>query len=105
MPFTATVYRVLIASPNDVPKERKVVAEVVNDWNHRHAQTGAAVLLPVRWETDSAPELGDRPQAIINRQIVKDCDMAVAIFWTRIGSPTGKAISGTVEEIQQFVDK
>jgi len=28
----------------------------------------------------------------------------VGIFWTRIGTPTGKAISGTVEEIEEHVN-
>lgn len=62
------------------------------------------VLLPVRWETDATPQLGDRPQAIINQQIVNLSDVLIGIFHTRIGSPTGKAESGTIEEIRQFVD-
>lgn len=30
--------------------------------------------------------------------------MLIAIFWTRIGSPTGKTESGTIEEINEFID-
>ena len=48
--------------------------------------------------------MGDRPQAIINYQLVKDCDLLVGVFWTRIGTKTGVAISGTAEEIEQFVN-
>jgi len=46
--------------------------------------------------------MGSRPQAVINRQIVDDCDMAVAVFWTRLGTPTGEAESGTAEEISRM---
>ena len=61
--------------------------------------------MPVKWETHSVPALGNRPQEIINRQIVKDADLLVGIFWTRIGTQTGNYVSGTVEEIEQFVNK
>jgi hypothetical protein len=38
---------------------------------------------------------------VINRYIVDDCDLLVGVFWTRLGSPTGKADSGTIEEIER----
>lgn len=44
-----------------------------------------------------------RPQREINRQFVKDSDILVGMFWTKLGTPTGAAESGTVEEIDQFV--
>lgn len=61
-----------------------------------------AVLLPVRWETHSTPEYGDRAQAFLNRQLVADCDMLIGAFWTRVGTPTGDFESGTLEEIEQI---
>ena len=61
--------------------------------------------MPVKWETHSTPALGNRPQEIINQQIVNSADLLVGIFWTRIGTQTGKYISGTVEEIEQFINK
>lgn len=48
--------------------------------------------------------MGDRPQAIINKQVVRNCDMLVGAFWTRLGSPTGVEDSGTVEEIRYFLN-
>ena len=56
-----------------------------------------------RLETHATPEMGDRPQAIINGQLLKDADLLVAMFWTRVGSPTGVAKSGTVEEIEEHI--
>ncbi|MGZ8932998.1 MAG: hypothetical protein ACXW06_06955 [Halobacteriota archaeon] len=62
---------------------------------------GGLVLLPLRWETHSSPEFGTRPQAVINRQVVDQCDMVVGVFWTKLGTPTGEAESGTIEEIDR----
>ena len=59
--------------------------------------------MPLGWETHATPEMGDRPQAIINGQLLKKADLLIAIFWTRIGSPTGAAKSGTVEEIEEHI--
>lgn len=47
--------------------------------------------------------MGNRPQGIINDKILKHSDILIGIFWTRIGSPTGKAISGSVEEIDEHI--
>lgn len=35
-------------------------------------------------------------------QLVDKCDMAVGVFWTRLGTPTDLAASGTVEEIERL---
>ena len=104
MAFDAKILRVLIASPGDVGDERNVIPEIINDWNTINSVLSKVVLMPVKWETHSAPLMGDRPQAIINKQLVNDCDILVGIFWTRVGTNTGVAISGTAEEIEQFVE-
>lgn len=93
----------MIASPSDVPTERRLAAEVIHEWNAIHADDRKIVLLPVSWETHSAPSMGDRPQAVINRQVLQNCDLLVAIFWTRLGSPTGASASGTVEEVEEHI--
>src|SRR5216684_5873043 len=103
MPFKADTYRVLIASPSDLIEEPKVATEAINDWNAQHAAAESVVLLPVRWETHALPQAGIRPQQAINDQLVSKCDILVGMFWTKFGTDTGVAESGTVEEIDQFV--
>lgn len=103
MPYSATVFNVLIASPSDVPQERQAIAESLHEWNALHSESTGKILLPVMWESHSAPTMGDRPQGIINDLVVKSCDMLIGAFWTRIGSPTGVEESGTVEEIKWFL--
>lgn len=105
MAFDARVFRILIASPSDVSDERDVAVNVIQEWNDRYSSERNIVLLPLRWETHSAPEFGRRPQEVINRQVVDQADMLVGIFWTRIGTPTGVADSGTLEEIERIANK
>jgi hypothetical protein len=99
MAYDSRVYRVLIASPSDVEEEREIAVRVIQEWNDLYSSSRKVVLLPLRWETHTAPEYGTRPQEVINRAIVDECDLLLGIFWTRIGSPTGVADSGTLEEI------
>jgi hypothetical protein len=104
VPFTADSFRVLIASPSDLVEERSVATQAINEWNAQNAAAEGIVLLPVTWETHAMPETGVRPQDAINRQLVDDGDVLVGLFWTRLGSDTGVAESGTLEEIDRFVD-
>jgi hypothetical protein len=94
--------RVMVAAPGDVQPEIQIVNEVVLAWNEAHAEAEGTVLLVKHWTTHAHPQLGDRPQAIINEQLVDQADILVALFWTRLGTPTGVAESGTVEELRQF---
>jgi hypothetical protein len=103
MAFDAKVYKILIASPGDVDEERQAIPDVISRWNNSNAESGRIVLLPVKWETHSAPLMGDRAQAVLNTQMLQTCDMAIGVFWTRLGSPTGASESGTAEEIEWFL--
>src|SRR5437867_2217414 len=103
MSYRARVIKVMIASPSDVSGERHAIRNVIQEWNNTHAEDKNIVLMPVGWESHSAPAMGDRPQAIINKQVLADCDLLIAVFWTKLGTPTGKAVSGTVEEIDEHV--
>ncbi|CAL8974544.1 hypothetical protein TESS_TESS_02792 [Tessaracoccus sp. O5.2] len=104
MGFTASVLRVMIASPSDIPDARDAVDSAINDWNNANAKNKQIVLLPWRWETSSVPLLGGHPQSLINAQGVDESDIVFALFGSRLGSPTPDAVSGTVEEIQRAVD-
>ena len=99
---TAVVINVLIASPSDVAEERDIVTSAIYAWNAAHHPTTGIMLNPVRWETHCYPASGDRPQAIINRQIVESGDILIGIFGHKLGTPTGSAQSGTIEEIEEF---
>jgi len=93
----------MIASPSDVSEERKAIRDVIHDWNDINAARSKVVLEPVGWESHSSPELGIRAQELINTRILKDCDVLIAVFWTRLGTATGESESGSVEEIREHV--
>jgi hypothetical protein len=95
MPFKSQTYRVLIASPSDLTEERQAATEAISAWNAQHAAAEGVVLLPVKWETHAVPQSGIRPQDALNHQLVHECDILVGMFWTKIGTSTGVAESGT----------
>jgi hypothetical protein len=99
---TAVVLRVLIASPSDVLKYRDLLTSVVHEWNDVHSLAQGVVLMPVKWETHAHPDTGDYPQGIINKQIVNSCDIVIGVFWSRLGTRTPVAESGTAEEIERL---
>src|SRR5258708_37793925 len=59
----------------------------------------------VGWETHAYPATGGRPQGFVNDQMADACDFAIAVFGGRVGTPTGEAQSGTVEEIERLRGK
>ena len=69
-----------------------------------HAEQSGVLLLPTCGNGAATPEMGDGAQAVINRQLVDNADILVGTFWTRLGTPTSEAESGTAEEIQRFLD-
>jgi hypothetical protein len=93
---------IAIASPGDVAAERGAVLRVFSRWNNAHSH---AFLNAVMWEAASVPELGDHPQSLLNERIIEKSDLLVAILWSRLGTPTPNAPSGTVEEIEEFITR
>lgn len=93
----------MLASPSDVNEERNIARELILSWNNVHSFKTNIILFPIGWEYNTVPTMGDRPQEIINKTILKNADLLVGIFWTRIGTPTGKSISGSVEEIEEHI--
>lgn len=103
MAYLATVLPVMIASPGDVHEYRGIVRDVLHEWNYVNSDAFNAVMMPVGWDTHSSPELGSQPQELINDRVLSECDLLVGVFWTRLGTPTADAASGTAEEIQRHV--
>jgi len=101
MPETVQLFRILLAAPSDVVEEQVLVAGAINDWNVQHGDSAQARVELMTWRTHAHPDSGKRTQALINRQFADRADIVLAIFWRRLGSPTGKAPSGTVEEIER----
>ena len=98
-----TAYDLLISCPGDVLRYAEVVKECVDIFNHTLGKNNNVQIMPKHWSIDSFPQSGDKPQELLNKQFVRDCDAAVAIFWTKFGTPTDKYQSGTEEEIEEIL--
>jgi hypothetical protein len=105
MPKAVTEYRCLLISPSDVRQERDSLTDLVNRWNAQIGQALGARVELVRWESHASPDMSGPPQGIINSQLLEDCDFAIAIFWTRLGTPTAEYESGSVEEIYRLIER
>jgi hypothetical protein len=102
MTYSATAYRLLLSAPGDVSDEDiATVMATIARWNAVYGPQFGAVVVPTHWKLHSAAEHGIRPQESLNVQLVEKADIVIAIFWQRLGSPTGEAASGTLEEIEE----
>ena len=100
MTRSATVYNLLVSRPGDIPPEDlQTVTETINRWNVIYGPPVNAVFVPIRWDLHSAAQYGERPQEALNKQLVADADVVIALFRHRIGTPTGEAESGTIERV------
>src|SRR5436309_1752518 len=100
MPRTITKVSVFIASPGDVAAERDELCDVINELNLIFAPQHGIELDLKRWETHAWPGFGEDAQAVINDRIGA-YDIFIGILWNRLGTPTGRSPSGTVEEFRR----
>ncbi len=105
MPRKEMILRVLAASPDDVQEERARLEQLIRRQNKFWSPSYGIRLDLVRWETDAFPGVGTDTQAVINEQIGDDYDIFVGIMWTRVGTPTSRAASGTVEEFNRAYER
>jgi nucleoside 2-deoxyribosyltransferase len=103
--FTATVLRIMIASPGDTAEQRRAIREAIDGWNAGQAERTSVVVLPLSWEMDAVPLWGNHPQAILNEQLADRADILIATFSARLGTATPTADSGTVEEIEHVAER
>ena len=95
------VYKVLIASPGDVGTERTEVEEAIKDLNKNVFGNLGIHLEPIRWENDCYPSVGTDSQAVVHEQLGDDYNVLIGIFWKKIGTPTPRAPSGTIDEFDR----
>lgn len=94
------VYEVFISSPSDLSQERVKIKEIVDDYKSSDNIELHAVL----WEKDMPVTSGVKPQKLINKELLFGADLLIGLFGSRFGSPTEEYASGTVEEIEIFIN-
>ncbi len=102
--YKARVYHIMIGAPSDIKEEVEILKNVVHKWNDLNSEKEKIVLIPKHWASSTYPTAGARPQESINKQIVDKSDLLISIFGARLGAPTGKASSGSIEEIDEHLN-
>ena len=93
-------YNVLIASPSDA--ERDEVFRTIAAWNGSVGGVDRRVVfVPLMWEKHAIAEADKAPQAAINEQLLDRADLVLAVFSSRLGTPTDDYPAGTVEELSR----
>lgn len=95
------ILHLTICGPGDVAKEIAIAKEVVDEWNARNFDHLNSGIQARHWVSDAAPSMRARGQEVINWELIDTADLVVAIFWQRLGSPTGLHDSGTAEEVNR----
>lgn len=95
------IFNIMVGSPGDVTNIAKRAIECINNWNILNSYDKNMALVPHHWTSSSYPSLRKPAQAHIDDILVERSDALVAIFGSRLGTPTDDYISGTVEEIEK----
>ncbi len=90
------LFRVFLASPGDVPLERKLAREAITHISNERRFRGRFQIEIIAWDQPGAAvamEAGLTPQQAIAQGLPKpeDCDLAVIILWSRIGTQLPEA--------------
>jgi hypothetical protein len=94
------VLQVFVASPSDVSEERTILETVIAQLNQVWSHNLGITFELLKWETNVHPAFSTDPQSTINQQIGIEYDVFIGIFWGRLGTPTPRANSGTIEEFE-----
>ena len=100
MPKNVVQYDLLISCPGDITGEISIIEDAVSLFNTQFSDALGISIRTKHWRKNSYAQSGGKPQALLNEQFVNDCDAAVAILWTRFGTPTDEYGSGTEEEVE-----
>lgn len=100
MPKNIVQYDLLISCPGDITREISIIEDAVSQFNTQFSDALGISIRTKHWRKNSYAQSGGKPQALLNEQFVNDCDAAVAILWTRFGTPTDEYGSGTEEEVE-----
>jgi hypothetical protein len=101
MTVEQTLLRIFVGCPSDVAAERQVIREVVEKFNSTWARHLNIRYEVVSWDTDTHPDFASDAQEVVNRQINDDYEVFVGALWTRLGTATPRAPSGTKEEFDR----
>lgn len=103
--FNCCNVKVMIVSPSDVPKkQREIVKNALYHWNEINFKSNI-VFSVLGYDINAHADSGSHPQESLNHQLLEQADLIIAIFWTKLGTPTREYSSGSEEEISKHLEK
>lgn len=104
-PTMRRVLTVFLAGPSEVQPEKEVVQRLLVEINRIWAPYLESGFDLFRWETSTTPGVGVDAQDVINKQIPSEFDLFLGLIGKSLGSPTSRAQSGTVEELDLALER
>ena len=95
----------MIVSPSDISEEREIAKSVLYRWNELNSRFHNIVFSVLGYDINAHADSGVHPQESLNHQLLEQADLIIAIFWTKLGTPTTEYSSGSVEEITKHIQQ
>lgn len=99
MPDMRTIH-VFIASPGDLPVERRAFKDAIDELNSGFGDGAAVKFVPLGWE-DTLATTGRRSQSVINKEVDR-CDVFVLTLYRRWGQEAPDAAPYTSYTEEEF---
>lgn len=101
--ITPRIVIAFLSSPGDMASAKDALHDTIDQIGARFAPYGL-VLRDWRNETQTHPAYGKDPMEVVRRQMPAEFDIYVGLLGGRLGTPTPRAPSGTIEEFQVALD-
>jgi len=95
--------KLFISCPNDIKDEIDSIRFIVEEINKTVGEQNSYTIDCLNWTIDTYTQVGEDPQAVINDQVEGEYDILVGLLWQKIGTPTKRDKSGTIEEINRAI--
>lgn len=86
---TTRTIQLTLCGPGDVATEIDLAKKVIHEWNEKNFDLLNCGIRARHWLSDATPSMRARGQEVINWELIDTADLVVAIYWQRLGTPTG----------------
>lgn len=93
----------IISYPSDAADDANKVKQAIKDFNDLVDYEDLKFDY-LDWNENLSTGRAERGQEVVNEELAR-CDLILAVFRNRLGTPTGGFASGSVEEVQRFIER
>lgn len=93
--------RLFVSCPSDIKDEIDSIKVIIDKINKTHGNQNSYIIEVLNWNIDTYTQIGEDGQDVINKQLEDKYDILVGLMWLKVGTPTKRDKSGTIEEINR----